>query len=92
MKEGTKVEEIYRLIEEKIKAAGYMGPISGREIYDEICDEIEGKENGSYIFMSKQEDDIFFEYKIDVMSDDFNLSYMDINTAEGKIHVDFDAE
>lgn len=86
------MEELYTFIEEKIKAAGYTGAINGQEIYDEICDEIEFKENGSYIFMSKKEDDVFFEYKIDVMDDDFNLSYVDINTAVCKIHVDFDAE
>jgi hypothetical protein len=86
------MEEIYKLIEDKIKAAGYNGYVSGEEIYDEICDEIEEKENGSYIFMSKKEDDIFFEYKIDIMDENFNLSYIDINTPIGKVHVDFDAE
>lgn len=86
------MEEIYALIEEKIKAAGYVGNVNGEEIYDELCDEIEGKENGSYIFMSKKEDDIFFEYKIDVMDEEFNLSYIEINTPNGKIHVDFDAK
>lgn len=86
------MNEIYRLIEEKIKAAGYMGSVNGEEIYEEICDEIEDKENGSYIFMSKKEEDVFFEYKIDVMSDNFNLAYVVINTPNGKIHVDFDAE
>lgn len=84
------MQELYRLIEEKIKTAGYTGAVDGREIYDEICDEIENKENGSYIFMSKKEEDVFFEYKIDVMSDNFNLSYIDINTPNGKVHVDFD--
>ncbi|MBO3446205.1 hypothetical protein [Clostridium sp. CCUG 7971] len=84
------MEEIYRLIEEKIKAAGYKGSVSGKNIYDEICDQIEEAENGSYIFMSKKDDDVFFEYKIDVMDDNFNLSYIDINTPQGKINVDFD--
>ena len=86
------MEEIYRMIEEKIKNAGYNGSVSGEEIYEEICDEIEEKENGSYIFMSKKEDDVLFEYQIDVMDENFNLSYIDINSPEGKIHVDFDAE
>jgi hypothetical protein len=90
MKEGKIMEELYRFIEEKIAAAGYNGPVSGQEIYEEISDEIEEKENGSYIFMSKKEDDVFFEYQIDVMDDNFNLSYIDINTLKGKIHVDFD--
>ena len=85
------MEEIYRIIEEKIKASGYLGEVNGEEIYEEICDEIEEKEEGSYIFMSKKEDDVFFEYKIDVMDEQFNLSYIDINTPNKKYHVDFDA-
>lgn len=86
------MEELYAMIEEKIRNAGYTGNVDGEEIYNELCDEIEGKENGSYIFMSKKEDDVFFEYKIDVMDEAFNLSYIDINTPAGKVHVDFDAE
>ncbi|CEI73295.1 MULTISPECIES: hypothetical protein [Romboutsia] len=86
------MEEIYRLIEEKIKNSGYQRSVSGEEIYEEICDEIEDKDNGSYIFMSKKEDDVLFEYKIDVMDENFNLSYLDINSPEGKFHIDFDAE
>jgi hypothetical protein len=85
------MEEIYRIIEEKIKASGYLGEVNGEEIYEEICDEIEEKEEGSYIFMSKKVDDVFFEYKIDVMDEQFNLSYIDINTPDKKYHVDFDA-
>lgn len=86
------MEAIYEAIEQKIKAAGYDGAVNGMAIYDEICDEIEGKENGSYIFMSKVEDDVFFEYKIDIMDDEFNLAYININTPDDIIHVDFDAE
>ena len=84
------MEKLYKVIEEKIKSSGYKGSVNGKDIYWEICDEIEEKENGSYIFMSKKEDDVFFEYQIDVMDDSFNLSYIDINTPQGKIHVDFD--
>ena len=60
------------------------------EIYDEICDEIEDKEEGSYIFMSKKEDDTIYEYKIDVMEDQFNLSYLDIKVDGKTYHIDFD--
>lgn len=84
------MEEIYILIESKIKEAGYQDDVNGKEIYDEICDQIEEVENGSYIFMSKKDDEVFFEYKIDVMDDNFNLSYIDINISNNKIHVDFD--
>ena len=77
--------------EDKIRAAGNTGQSDGQEIYDEICDEIDDHENGSYLFMSKKEDDVFFEYKIDVMDEAFNLSYIHINTPNGIITVDFDA-
>ena len=86
------MEEIYRLIEDKIADSGYTEIVNGEEIYDEICDEIEDKENGSYIFMSKKEDTVLFEYKIDVMDEKFNLSYIDINSPLGRFHIDFDAE
>ncbi len=84
------MEELYRMIEDKIYAAGYEGQVSGEEIYDEICDEIEEKEEGSYIFMSKKEDDTIYEYKIDVMEDQFNLSYLDIKANGKTYHIDFD--
>ena len=84
------MEELYRMIEDKIYAAGYEGQVSGEEIYDEICDEIEDKEEGSYIFMSKKEDDTIYEYKIYVMEDQFNLSYLDIKANGKTYHIDFD--
>ena len=84
------MEELYRMIEDKIYAAGYEGQVSGEEIYDEICDEIEDKEEGSYIFMSKKEDDTIYEYKNEVMEDQFNLSYLDIKVDGKTYHIDFD--
>ena len=42
------MEELYQAIEEKIKASGYPRVISGERVYDDICDQIEGKENGTY--------------------------------------------
>ena len=53
-----KMEELYAAIEKKIKASGYPREISGADVYDDICDQIEGKENGSYILLSKFEDDV----------------------------------
>lgn len=84
------MEAFYRAIEEKIKAAGYQGVVSGEAIYDEICEEIDEKENGSYLFMSKQDEKVYFEYKIDVLDDDFNLAYMVIHTPEKDWHIAFD--
>ena len=85
------MEELYRTIEETIKTSGCPFPADGEEIYNEICDEIEEKEPGSYLFMSKKEGGVFYEYKIDVMEDQFNLSYLDIHTPTQVFHVDFDA-
>lgn len=85
------MEELYQMIEEKIKASGYPGEVDGEEIYNEICDEIEEKEPGTYLFMSKKEGDVFYEYKIDVMADQFNLSWLDIHTPTQIFHIDFDA-
>ena len=47
------MEELYRTIEKKIKDAGYPRAISGEAVYGDICDQIEGKENGSYLLLSK---------------------------------------
>ena len=43
------MDELYQAIEEKIKAAGYPREISGQAVYEDICDQIEGKENGTYL-------------------------------------------
>lgn len=85
------MDELYKMIEDKIRQAGYNGVVNGEEIYNEICDEIDQKDEGSYIFMSKKENDIFYEYKIDVLTDQFNLSYLDIHTPLKIFHIDFDA-
>ena len=34
------MNELYELIEKKIKASGYPRPISGADVYDDICDQI----------------------------------------------------
>lgn len=84
------MKAFYKAIEDRIRAAGYTGYISGEAIYDDICEEIEDKENGSYIFMCKQEDDTYYEYKIDVMDESFNLAYMIIHTTEKDWRITFD--
>lgn len=86
------MKELYEAIEAKIREAGYNGFIDGEEIYNEICDQIEDQEPGAYVFMSKKTDSVFFEYKIDLYEDEFNLSCMDIHDNGQVIHVDFDGE
>ena len=85
------MDELYKAIEEKIKAAGYPRPISGEDVYNDICDQIEEKENGTYLLLSKFEEDVVFEYHITVWDEDFNLGILTMRTPEGVFEVDFDA-
>ena len=70
------MEELYQEIERRIRQAGYPGEIRGDQIYRELNDEIEGKENGTYLFMVKKDGECFYEYQVMV----------------GEVyHIDFDA-
>ena len=84
------MEELYKAIEEKIKASGYPRKISGEDVYDDICDQIDGKENGSYVLLSKFDDDVIFEYHITIMDSEFNLGVLTMRTPEGVFETDFD--
>ena len=84
------MNELYRTIEKKIKASGYPREISGEAVYDDICDQIEGKENGMYILLSKFEEDVVFEYHITILDDDFNLGLLTMRTPEGVFETNFD--
>ena len=86
------MDELYQAIEEKIKAAGYPREISGQAVYEDICDQIEGKENGTYILLSKFEEDVVFEYHITIKDENFNLGILTMKTPEGVFETDFDAE
>ena len=85
------MKELYEAIEVKIKASGYPRAISGEDVYNDICDQIDGKENGSYVLLSKFEDDVIFEYHITIQDDDFNLGILKMKTPEGEFVADFDA-
>ena len=85
------MNELFEVIEKKIKEAGYQRKISGADVYDDICDQIEGKENGEYILLSKIEDDVIFEYHITIQDEDFNLGILTMKTPEGTFEADFDA-
>lgn len=85
------MNEIYEMIEKLIKDSGYQPEISGFDIYNEICDEVDGKENGSYIFMSKHDNGDLFEYTLTVFDDNFNLCSLNISTPEGNQYsINFD--
>lgn len=85
------MDEIYEMIEKLIKDSGYEPAANGFEIYNEISDEVDGKENGTYLFMSKHDNGDIFEYTLTVFDDDFNLSTLTISTKDGKQHfINFD--
>ena len=91
-KDNKKMKELYEAIEAKIKASGYPRAISGEDVYNDICDQIDGKENGSYVLLSKFEDDVIFEYHITIQDEDFNLGILTMRTPEGVFETDFEAE
>ena len=86
------MNKLYKAIEEKIKESGYPKEISGRDVYNDICDQIEDKENGTYLLLSKFEEDVIFEYHITIQDDGFNLGLLTIRTPEGIYQTDFDAK
>lgn len=84
------MNEIYEAIEKKIKEAGFTRAVDGRDVYDDICEQIEDKEPGTYLVMSKFFDDVVFEYTVTVMDEEFNLSTLTIVKGEEHIVIDFD--
>ena len=85
------MNELYELIEEKIKASGYPGEIDGREFYNDVSDEADQKENGDYIFLIKKTDELMYRGCMTIIDDQFDLHYVDILEREETYHVDFDA-
>lgn len=86
------MQELYREIENKIKASGYLREIHGEDVYLDICEQIDDKEEGQYMLLSKFEEDVTFMYQITVMEDNFNLGILTIHAPEGTYTVNFDAE
>ena len=84
------MNELYEMIEKKIRESGYPREISGMDVYEDICDQMEGKEHGAYVLLSKFEEDVIFEYHITVMDDEFNLGILTMRTPEGVFETNFD--
>lgn len=85
-----KVDEIFRIIEEKIKASGYQREVSGEQVYIDISNQIDGKENGTYLLLSKFLEDVTFEYQLAVLDEEFDLKRLLIHAPEGEFSVEFD--
>ncbi len=84
------MNELYELIEKENKGIGISTSDFRADVYDDICDQIDGKENGTYLLLSKFEDDVIFEYHITINDEDFNLGVLTMKTPEGTFEVDFD--
>ncbi len=85
------MEELYRLIEEKIKASGYPGEINGEEFFADVCDETDDKEPGFYIFMITKNETLSYTGAVHILEDQIDLHTVDIREGEQVWHVDFDA-
>lgn len=85
------MEELYALIEAKIKAAGYPGAIDGSEFYNDISAEADNQENGMYMFILKKNETLSYKGCMTIMDEQFDLHYVDIHAGESVYHVDFDA-
>ena len=75
----------------KLKCRISNEQISGEMVYRRyLRPNLKEKKNGSYVLLSKVEDDVIFEYHITVMDDEFNLGLLTIRTPEGVFETDFD--
>ena len=85
------MQELYRLIEAKIKASGYPGEIDGCEFYNDVSNEVEEKDNGTYLFIIKKTDTLEYKGCMTIADEEFDLHYVDIHDGDLIYHVDFDA-
>lgn len=85
------MDELYALIEEKIKAAGYPDEVDGREFYTDVSDEADEQSEGTYLFTIKKSETLIYQGCMEILSDQFDLHYVDIISNGETYHVDFDA-
>ena len=84
------MEELYEMIEERIRQSGFPGEIDGEEFYNDISAEAEDQEEGSYVFVIKKEDNLSYQGCMTIMEDQFDLHYVDILAGKKSYHIDFD--
>ena len=85
------MNELYELIEARIKEAGYPGHIDGCEFYNDISAEADNQEDGTYLFVVKKSEELSYHGCMTIMEEEFDLHYVDIHEGEASYHVDFDA-
>ena len=87
--DGDYMNELYEMIEDRIAKSGYPGKIDGRDFYADICDEADDKENGTYMFLIKKDDNLSYQGCITIMDEEMDLHYVDIVAGNEKYHADF---
>lgn len=84
------MNELYEMIEERMKSSGYAGAIDGRDFYCDISAEADEKEDGTYMFIIKKTETLFYKGCMTIMEKEFDLHFVDIIDGEETYHVDFD--
>lgn len=84
------MRELYRQIEEMIKASGYPEAVDGREFYNDVSAEADDREDGTYLFVVKKSDELSYHGCMTITEEEFDLHYVDICLGEASYHVDFD--
>lgn len=85
------MNELFKMIETKIKQSGYPGNINGEEFYYDISAEADEKDNGTYMFLINKNDTLFYKGCMTIMDEQFDLHYVDIQDGDKSYHIDFDA-
>ena len=85
------MEELYRVIEEKIQASGCPIEIDGHDFYNDVSAEADDKDNGTYLFIIKKSDEVSYHGCVKILDDEFDLPFVDIHVGDEVYHVDFDA-
>lgn len=85
------MNELYKLIEGKIQSSGYPGHIDGKEFYHDVSEEADNRDNGTYIFIVKKTEELYYQGCMTIMDEEFDLHYVDIHAGDKEYHVDFDA-
>lgn len=86
------MEELYKIIEEKIRKSGYPGEIDGEEFYQDVSAEADEHENGAYLFLIKKSETLIYQGCMEILDEQFDLKYVDIHEGDAVWHVDFDAK
>lgn len=84
------MEELYRIIENKIKDSGCPLEIEGREFYNDISAEADEQSEGQYMFVIKKNDSLSYQGCMTILKDQFDLHFVDIHVEELSYHINFD--